>query len=155
MQNFSLLSEVGKTDRAVILKRGMSSTVQELLMSAEYILSEGNPKVVLCERGIKTFETSVRNTVDISSVPNVKGLSHLPIIVDPSHGTGRYELVAPMCRAALAAGADGVLVEVHNCPEEALCDGAQSLLPQKFDRLMKELRAVAGVLGKEMPGGAD
>ena len=151
MQNFSLLMEVGKTDKPVLLKRGMSSTVQELLMSAEYIMSEGNEKVILCERGIKSFETSVRNLVDISAVPNVKGQSHLPIIVDPSHGTGRYDLVAPMCKAALAAGADGVMVEVHPCPEEALSDGAQSLLPDRFDRLMKELYGIAGVLGKKMP----
>ncbi len=151
MQNFSLLIEVGKTDKPVLLKRGMSSTVQELLMSAEYIMSEGNEKVILCERGIKSFETSVRNLVDISAVPNVKGQSHLPIIVDPSHGTGRYDLVAPMCKAALAAGADGVMVEVHPCPEEALSDGAQSLLPDRFDRLMKELYGIAGVLGKKMP----
>ena len=150
MQNFSLLMEVGKTDKPVLLKRGMSSTVQELLMSAEYIMSEGNEKVILCERGIKSFETSVRNLVDISAVPNVKGQSHLPIIVDPSHGTGRYDLVAPMCKAALAAGADGVMVEVHPCPEEALSDGAQSLLPDRFDRLMKELYGIAGVLGKKM-----
>jgi len=150
MQNFSLLMEVGKLKKPVILKRGMSSTVQELLMSAEYILSEGNSQVILCERGIKTFETSVRNTVDISAVPNVKGLSHLPILVDPSHGTGRYDLVAPMSRAALAAGADGVLVEVHSCPEEALCDGAQSLVPERFDRMMRELRGIAGVLGMRM-----
>jgi 3-deoxy-7-phosphoheptulonate synthase len=150
MQNFSLLMEVGKLKKPVILKRGMSSTVQELLMSAEYILSEGNSQVILCERGIKTFETSVRNTVDISAVPNVKGLSHLPILVDPSHGTGRYDLVSPMSRAALAAGADGVLVEVHSCPEEALCDGAQSLRPERFDGMMKELRGIAGVLGIKM-----
>jgi 3-deoxy-7-phosphoheptulonate synthase len=128
----------------------MSSTVQELLMSAEYILNEGNSQVILCERGIKTFETSVRNTVDISAVGNVKGLSHLPILVDPSHGTGRHDLVASMSRAALAAGADGVLVEVHSCPEEALCDGAQSLLPERFDRMMRELRGIAGALGIKM-----
>jgi len=151
MQNFSLLMEVGKTKKPVLLKRGMSSTVQELLMSAEYIMSEGNEEVILCERGIKTFETSVRNLVDISAVPNVKGQSHLPIIVDPSHGTGRYDLVAPMCKAALAAGADGVMVEVHPSPEEALSDGAQSLLPDRFDRLMKELYGIADVLGKKMP----
>ena len=151
MQNFSLLMEVGRTEKPVLLKRGMSSTVQELLMSAEYIMSEGNAKVILCERGIKSFEPSVRNMMDISAVPNVKGLSHLPIIVDPSHGTGRYDLVAAMCKAALAAGADGVMVEVHPCPEEALSDGAQSLLPDRFDGLMTELRGIAGVLGKEMP----
>ena len=150
MQNFSLLTEAGKVRKPVILKRGMSSTVQELLMSAEYILNEGNSQVILCERGIKTFETSVRNTVDISAVGNVKGLSHLPILVDPSHGTGRHDLVASMSRAALAAGADGVLVEVHSCPEEALCDGAQSLLPERFDRMMRELRGIAGALGIKM-----
>jgi len=152
MQNFALLQEVGRIDKPVMLKRGMSSTVQELLMSAEYIMSEGNARVCLCERGIKSFETSVRNMVDISVVPNVKGLSHLPILVDPSHGTGRRELVAPMCKAALGAGADGVMVEVHDCPEEALCDGAQALLPEMFDDLMGELRGIARVLGRAMPG---
>jgi 3-deoxy-7-phosphoheptulonate synthase len=150
MQNFALLSEVGRTRKPVMLKRGMSATVQELLMSAEYVLSQGNSQVILCERGIKTFETSVRNTMDLSAVPNVKGLSHLPIIVDPSHGTGRYDLVAPMCKAAIAAGADGIMVEVHSCPEKALCDGAQSLLPERFRRMMVELKGIASVLGKQM-----
>ena len=148
MQNFNLLTEVGKTQRAVLLKRGMSSTVKDLLMSAEYILSQGNRDVILCERGIRTFEEATRNTVDISAVPAVQGVSHLPIIVDPSHGTGRRDLVAPVARAAVAAGANGIMVEVHSCPEKAMCDGAQSLTPAAFRAMMLDLRKVAKALGR-------
>ena len=148
MQNFNLLTEVGKTQRAVLLKRGMSSTVKDLLMSAEYILSQGNRDVILCERGIRTFEEGTRNTVDISAVPAVQGVSHLPIIVDPSHGTGRRDLVAPVARAAVAAGANGIMVEVHSCPEKAMCDGAQSLTPAAFRAMMLDLRKVAKALGR-------
>ena len=148
MQNFNLLTEVGKTQRAVLLKRGMSSTVKDLLMSAEYILSQGNRDVILCERGIRTFEEATRNTVDISAVPAVQGVSHLPIIVDPSHGTGRRDLVAPVARAAVAAGANGIMVEVHSCPEKAMCDGAQSLTPAAFRAMMLDLRKVAKALDR-------
>ncbi len=148
MQNFRLLKEVGSHDKPVLLKRGMSSTVKELLMSAEYIMSEGNYKVILCERGIRTFEDSTRNTLDLTAVPVVKQLSHLPVIVDPSHGTGKWDLVAPMAMAAIAAGADGLMIEVHPNPEEALSDGAQSLLPEKFARLMSSLRFVAEAVGR-------
>jgi 3-deoxy-7-phosphoheptulonate synthase len=148
MQNFDLLKEVGQTHLPVLLKRGMSATVKDLLMSAEYILSEGNPNVVLCERGIRSFEDSTRNLLDMSAVPNVKGQSHLPIIVDPSHGTGRPDLIPPMARAAVAAGADGVHVEVHSCPEKALSDGPQALLPNQFAALTRDLRRLAEVMGK-------
>mgnify|MGYP005842841717 CR=1 FL=1 len=148
MQNFRLLKEVGSYDKPVLLKRGMSSTIKELLMSAEYIMSEGNYKVILCERGIRTFEDSTRNTLDLTAVPVVKQLSHLPVIVDPSHGTGKWDLVAPMAMAAIAAGADGLMIEVHPNPEEALSDGAQSLLPEKFARLMSSLRLVAEAVGR-------
>jgi 3-deoxy-7-phosphoheptulonate synthase len=148
MQNFDLLKEVGQTHRPVLLKRGMSATVKDLLMSAEYILAEGNPNVVLCERGVRTFEDSTRNMLDMSAVPNVKGLSHLPIIVDPSHATGRPDLIPSMARAALAAGADGVHIEVHSCPEKALSDGPQALLPGQYAALLKDLRKLADLLGK-------
>jgi 3-deoxy-7-phosphoheptulonate synthase len=148
MQNFDLLKEVGQTHKPVLLKRGMSATVKDLLMSAEYILAEGNPKVVLCERGVRSFEDSTRNMLDMSAVPNVKGQSHLPIIVDPSHATGRPDLIPAMARAALAAGADGVHVEVHSCPEKALSDGPQALLPHQYAALVKDLRRLAEVLGK-------
>jgi 3-deoxy-7-phosphoheptulonate synthase len=148
MQNFDLLKEVGQTRKPVLLKRGMSATVKDLLMSAEYVLSEGNPNVVLCERGVRSFEDSTRNMLDMSAVPNVKGQSHLPIIVDPSHATGRPDLIPSMSRAALAAGADGVHVEVHSCPEKALSDGPQALLPPQFAALAKDLRRLAEVLGK-------
>ena len=148
MQNFDLLREVGQTDRPVLLKRGMSATVRDLLMSAEYILAEGNHQVVLCERGVRSFEDSTRNMLDMSAVPNVKGQSHLPIIVDPSHATGRPDLIPAMARAAVAAGADGVHVEVHSCPEKALSDGPQALLPRQFSDLMEELRRLAEVVGK-------
>src|SRR6476619_1569954 len=143
MQNFDLLKEVGQTRKPVLLKRGMSATVKDLLMSAEYVLSEGNPWVVLCERGVRSFEDSTRNTLDLSAIPNVKGQSHLPIIADPSHATGRPDLIPAMARAAVAAGADGVHVEVHDCPEKALSDGPQALLPDQFSRLMTDVRKLA------------
>lgn len=150
MQNFRLLTEVGDTDKPVLLKRGMSATVVDLLMSAEYILSRGNRNILLCERGIRTFENSTRNTLDLSAVPLLKNLSHLPVIVDPSHGVGRWDLVEPMSRAAVAAGADGLLIEVHPRPEEALSDGSQSLKPQRFARLIEELRIIAGAVGRSI-----
>ena len=148
MQNFDLLREVGQTRKPVLLKRGMSATVKDLLMSAEYILNEGNAQVVLCERGVRTFEDSTRNMLDMSAVPNVKGQSHLPIIVDPSHATGRPDLIPAMARAAVAAGADGVHIEVHSCPERALSDGPQALLPPQFAAVMRDMRRLAEVLGK-------
>ncbi len=150
MQNFNLLEEVGRIDRPVLLKRGMSSTIEELLLSAEYILSKGNPNVMLCERGIRTFEKYTRNTLDISAVPVIKRLSHLPVIVDPSHASGHRELVPALARAAVAVGADGLLVDVHPHPETALCDGPQSLIPADFAKLMDELRSIARVVGREM-----
>lgn len=149
MQNFHLLKEVGLTKKPVLLKRGMSSTIKELLMSAEYILSGGNFNVVLCERGIRTFEDFTRNTLDISAVPAVKQLSHLPIIVDPSHAAGKWGLVSSLSMAAVAAGADGLIIEVHSRPEEAASDGAQSLLPSNFGQVMEQIRALAKVLGRE------
>ncbi|MDX2038456.1 MAG: 3-deoxy-7-phosphoheptulonate synthase [Isosphaeraceae bacterium] len=148
MQNFDLLKEIGRTRTPVLMKRGLAATVKDLLMSAEYILSQGNHQVVLCERGVKSFEDSTRNMLDLSSVPNVKGLSHLPIIVDPSHATGRPDLIPSMARAAVAAGADGVHVEVHSCPEKALSDGPQALLPHQFATLMEDLRRLAQVMGR-------
>jgi 3-deoxy-7-phosphoheptulonate synthase len=148
MQNFDLLKEVGQTKKPVLLKRGMSATVKDLLMSAEYILAEGNPNVVLCERGVRSFEDSTRNMLDMSAVPNVKGQSHLPIIVDPSHATGRRDLIPAMCCASVAAGADGVHVEVHSCPEKALSDGPQALLPNTYAELMHRIRKLAEVVGK-------
>ena len=143
MQNFNLLRELGKQRKPVLLKRGISATIEELLLSAEYILAGGNYDVILCERGIRTFETYTRNTMDISAIPVVKKLSHLPIIADPSHGTGRRDKVVPMARAAVAAGADGLLVEVHPDPDHALSDGAQSLRPEQFEELMRQLRIIA------------
>jgi 3-deoxy-7-phosphoheptulonate synthase len=151
MQNFDLLKELGKVRRPVLLKRGMSATIEEWLLSAEYILAGGNTQVILCERGIRTFENATRNTLDISAIPVVKKLSHLPILVDPSHGTGRRDKVIPMARAAVAAGADGLLIEVHDNPEKALSDGAQSLYPEQFETLMGELRVIAPVLGRSLP----
>ena len=148
MQNFDLLKEVGQTKKPVLLKRGMSATVKDLLMSAEYVLSEGNPNLVLCERGVRTFEESTRNMLDLSAVPNVKGLSHLPIIVDPSHATGRPDLIPSMACAAVAAGADGVHIEVHSCPEKALSDGPQALLPPRYAEVMERMRKLAEVMGK-------
>jgi 3-deoxy-7-phosphoheptulonate synthase len=150
MQNFNLLKEVGRAKKPVLLKRGISSTIKELLMSAEYIASNGNLNIILCERGIRTFEEYTRNTVDISAVPLIKQLSHLPIIVDPSHSTGKWGLVAPVSKAAIAAGADGLLIEVHTCPEEALSDGAQSIVPERFAKLMDDLRLLVKALGREM-----
>jgi 3-deoxy-7-phosphoheptulonate synthase len=148
MQNFSLLRELGRARKPVLLKRGISSTIEEWLLSAEYVLSGGNMDVMLCERGIRTFETYTRNTLDISAIPIVKKLSHLPILVDPSHGTGRRDKVAPMARAAVAAGADGLIIEVHIDPDHALSDGAQTMFPAQFDRLMAELRIIAPAIGR-------
>jgi 3-deoxy-7-phosphoheptulonate synthase len=146
MQNFDLLKEVGRTRTPVLLKRGMSATVKDLLMSAEYVLSQGNRQVILCERGVRSFEDSTRNMLDMSAVPNVKGLSHLPIIVDPSHATGRPDLIPAMARAAVAAGCDGVHVEVHSCPEKALSDGPQALLPDQYAALMDDVRQIAEIM---------
>src|SRR5438270_9512861 len=150
MQNFNLLRELGKLKTPVLLKRGIAATIEELLLSAEYIMSGGNYEVIVCERGIRTFETYTRNTLDISAIPIVKKLSHLPILADPSHGTGRRDKVPPMGRAAIAAGADGLLIEVHNCPDKALSDGAQSLYPEQFDKLMGELRIIAPAVGRKL-----
>src|SRR5690242_3852228 len=143
MQNFNLLREVGRINKPVLLKRGPAATIEETLLAAEYIMSGGNHEVIICERGIRTFETYLRNTLDISAIPVIKKLSHLPVVADPSHATGRRDKVPPMCQAAVAAGADGVLIEVHNDPENALCDGAQSLLPQQFKDLMHRLRLIS------------
>src|ERR1043165_9713840 len=148
MQNFDLLRELGKARKPVLLKRGIAATIEELLLSAEYILSGGNYNVMLCERGIRTFETYTRNTMDISAIPVVKKLSHLPIVADPSHGTGRRDKVAPMARAAVAAGADGLIVEVHHDPDHALSDGAQSLFPNQFNDLMQQLHLIATAVGR-------
>ncbi|MBE0466803.1 MAG: 3-deoxy-7-phosphoheptulonate synthase [Candidatus Desulforudis sp.] len=150
MQNFYLLREVGRYNKPVLLKRGLSATIEEWLMAAEYILNEGNPDVILCERGIRSFETFTRNTLDLSSVPIVKHLSHLPVIVDPSHGIGKFRFVPPMALAAVAAGADGVMLEVHSNPLEALCDGAQSLTPKKFGKTMVRMAAVAQAVGRKL-----
>ena len=146
MQNFDLLKELGKTKKPILLKRGLANTIQELLMSAEYIMSEGNEKVILCERGIRTFETATRNTLDLSAVAVLHNLTHLPVVVDPSHATGKAELVPPMAMAAAAAGADGIMVEVHNNPAAALCDGAQSLTPAQFDELNRRVQRLREVL---------
>ena len=142
MQNFDLLKELGKTKKPILLKRGLSATIEEWLMSAEYILAAGNPNVILCERGIRTFETYTRNTLDLSAIPAVKKLSHLPVIVDPSHSAGMSWMVEPLSLAAMAVGADGLIIEVHNCPEKALCDGAQSLNEPQFEALMNKLKAI-------------
>src|ERR1700738_5260064 len=150
MQNYYLLRRLGEIQKPVMIKRGMSATIEELLLSAEYILSGGNYNVILCERGIRTFETYTRNTLDIAAVPVIKALSHLPMFADPSHGTGRRDKVAPMARAAVAAGADGLLIEVHNDPEHALSDGAQSLEPPQFAKLMDELRIIAPAIGRKI-----
>jgi 3-deoxy-7-phosphoheptulonate synthase len=150
MQNYHLLRALGEVRKPVLLKRGMSAMIEELLLSAEDIMSGGNYNVILCERGIRTFETNTRNTLDIAAIPVIKKLSHLPIVADPSHGTGRRDKVAPMARAALAAGADGLLIEVHHDPEHALSDGAQSLFPDQFAQLMVELRAIAPAVGRRM-----
>ncbi len=148
MQNFVLLTEVGQTRKPVLLKRGMSATIQDLLMSAEYILSQGNPNVVLCERGVKSFDSATRNLYDVAAVPSVRALSHLPIIVDPSHATGRPDLIPACALAGVAAGADGVHIEVHNCPEEALSDGPQALLPDQYAELAEQIRKLAALLNK-------
>lgn len=150
MQNFVLLKEVGRCKMPVLLKRGISSTILDLLMAAEYILASGNPFVVLCERGIRTFETQTRNTLDISAIPVLKELTHLPIIVDPSHGVGKWRWVPSMAKAAVAAGCDGLIIEVHPDPEEALSDGEQSLLPSKFKELMVMLREISKVVGRRL-----
>ncbi|MCR4336310.1 MAG: 3-deoxy-7-phosphoheptulonate synthase [Candidatus Omnitrophica bacterium] len=150
MQNFSLLKEVGATHKPVMLKRGLSATIKDWLMSAEYILAKGNFNVMLCERGIRTFETATRNTMDINAIPLVKQLSHLPVIADPSHGTGRWDLVASIAKASVAAGCDGLMIEVHGNPEEALSDGSQSLKPENFTTLMHELKAVAKAVGRDI-----
>lgn len=150
MQNFNLLRELGKVRKPVLLKRGIAATIEELLLSAEYLMAGGNYEVIVCERGIRTFETYTRNTLDISAIPIVKKLSHLPILADPSHGTGRRDKVSPMGRAAIAAGADGLLIEVHNCPDKALSDGAQSLYPEQFAKLVGELRVIAPAVGRRL-----
>mgnify|MGYP001026584421 FL=1 len=152
MQNFPLLSEVGRVRRPVLLKRGLSATLKEFLMAAEYIMAQGNRDVILCERGIRTFETATRNTLDVAAIPVLKAETHLPVIVDPSHAGGRAELVAPLAFAAIAAGADGLIVEVHPCPEEALSDGDQSLTPSDFASLMRRLRPFAEAAGRTLPG---
>ena len=151
MQNFSLLSEVGRVQRPVLLKRGLSATLKELLMAAEYVMAQGNRDVVLCERGIRTFETATRNTLDVAAIPVLKAETHLPVVVDPSHAGGRADLVAPLAFAAVAAGADGLLVEVHPCPEQALSDGDQTLTLDAFARLMERLRPFAEAAGRELP----
>jgi 3-deoxy-7-phosphoheptulonate synthase len=150
MQNFNLLRELGVVRKPVLLKRGIAATIEELLLSAEYILSGGNYDVILCERGIRTYETYTRNTMDVSAIPVVKHLSHLPIVGDPSHGTGRRAMVAPMARASVAAGADGLLIEVHPNPEKAVSDGVQSLFPEQFVKLMDELRIIAPAVGRSL-----
>jgi 3-deoxy-7-phosphoheptulonate synthase len=148
VQNFSLLKRVAECGKPVLLKRGMSTSIQEWLLSAEYVLAGGNPNVILCERGIRTFETATRFTLDLNAVPVLKKLCHLPVVVDPSHGTGHWDLVAPMAKGAVACGADGLIIEVHPRPEEALSDGPQSLKPTKFAQLMRELRPVAEAVGR-------
>ena len=150
MQNFELLKELGKTDKPILLKRGLSATREEWLMSAEYIMAGGNDNVILCERGIRTFENYTRNTLDLSAIPAVKKLSHLPVVVDPSHAAGMWWMVEPLAKAAVAVGADGLIIEVHNDPEHALCDGAQSLKPERFGRLMQDLKIIAGAVGREL-----
>jgi len=150
MQNYSLLKKVGRLAKPVLLKRGLSATIQELLLSAEYILAEGNPNVILCERGVRGFDSATRNLFDLSAIPVVKAASHLPIVADPSHGTGHREMVTPMARAAIAAGADGLLVEVHPTPDRALSDGAQSLYPEQFVRMMREIRLIAEAIGRRI-----
>ena len=150
MQNYSLLKECGRLRKPILLKRGLAATIPELLLSAEYILSEGNPHVILCERGIRSFDTTTRNLFDLAAIAVVHGLSHLPIVADPSHGTGHRDMVPPMARAAIAAGADGLLIEVHPNPEQAMSDGAQSLFPEQFERMMREVAAIAEVIGRSV-----
>ena len=148
MQNFDLLKELGKTNKPILLKRGLSATIEEWLMSAEYIMAGGNENIILCERGIRTFETYTRNTLDLSAIPVIKKLSHLPVIVDPSHASGYWYLVEPLAKAAIAVGADGLMIEVHNNPQCALSDGQQSLKPELFDKVMKKVKALAEIEGK-------
>jgi 3-deoxy-7-phosphoheptulonate synthase len=150
MQNYALLREVGHADRPILLKRGLAATIEEWLKAAEHVMSQGNAQVILCERGIRTFETYTRNTLDLNAIPVVKELSHLPVIVDPSHGTGIRDKVSPMARAAVAAGADGLIVEVHHDPDHALSDGPQSLYPAQFDELVKQIRTIAEVVGRRV-----
>ena len=150
MQNFDLLKELGKINKPILLKRGLSATIEELLMSAEYIMAGGNENVILCERGIRTFETYTRNTLDLSAIPAIKKLSHLPVVVDPSHATGKRFMIDPLSKAAIAVGADGLIIEVHNDPEKALCDGPQSIKPDQFGKLLGELKAIAEAVGREM-----
>ena len=148
MQNFDLLKQLGQVDRPILLKRGLNATYEEWLMSAEYIMASGNENVILCERGVRTFESYTRNTLDLQSIPVIQKLSHLPIIIDPSHAGGKWWLVEPMAKAAVAAGANGLMIEVHNNPEMALCDGSQSLKPAKYDALLKQVAEIAKVVGK-------
>ena len=150
MQNFSLLKKLGRTRKPVLLKRGMSATIEELLLSAEYLLAEGNYEVILCERGVRTFADHTRNTLDLSAIPYVQRISHLPILVDPSHGTGKRQKVLPLSRAAVAVGADGLLIEVHDHPEEALSDGPQAIVPEMFAKLVNEARLLAPVVGRKV-----
>ena len=150
MQNFDLLRELGKTRKPILLKRGLSATIEEWMMSAEYILAGGNENVILCERGIRTFENYTRNTLDLSAIPAVKKLSHLPVIVDPSHAAGKWWMVDPLSKAAVAVGADGLIIEVHNNPAAALCDGQQSIKPSKYKALVDELRTIARAVGREI-----
>ena len=150
MQNFDLLRQLGRIRKPILLKRGLSATIEEIDIRIEYILAEGNPNVILCERGIRTFETYTRNTVDLGAIPAVKKLSHLPVIVDPSHGTGKSWMVEPLARAAVAVGADGVMIEVHNDPQHALCDGQQSITPDTFAQVMADIRTIAGAVGREI-----
>ncbi|MBE6049670.1 MAG: 3-deoxy-7-phosphoheptulonate synthase [Clostridium sp.] len=150
MQNFDLLKELGKTNKTILLKRGLSATIEEWLMSAEYIMAGGNENIVLCERGIRTFETYTRNTLDLSAIPAIKKLSHLPVVVDPSHAAGKWWMVDPLSKAAVAIGADGLIIEVHNDPANALCDGQQSIKPSVYDKLVGELRVIAGAVGREI-----
>jgi 3-deoxy-7-phosphoheptulonate synthase len=153
-QNYPLLREVGRVERPVLLKRGPGCTVEEWIMAAEHIMAQGNMQVIMCERGIRTFETATRNTLDLSAIPLVKRLTHLPVVVDPSHGTGKWYLVKPMCLAAIAAGADGLLLEVHPTPDSALCDGAQSLTIESFGACMDSIRLVAAAVGRGVPDAA-
>ncbi|MCL2254316.1 MAG: 3-deoxy-7-phosphoheptulonate synthase [Lachnospiraceae bacterium] len=148
MQNFELLSELGKCGKPILLKRGLANTIEEWLMSAEYIMASGNPNVILCERGIRTFETTTRNTLDISAVPVLRGLTHLPVIIDPSHATGKATLIHPLAKAGVAVGADGLMIEVHPTPEQALCDGAQSITPQKFAEIMSDVKTLCHIEGR-------
>jgi 3-deoxy-7-phosphoheptulonate synthase len=150
MHNYPLLEEVGQCAKPILMKRGMGATIEELLLAAEYVLNKGNDRVMFCERGIRTFENATRNTLDLNAVPMLKRLTHLPVIVDPSHGTGHYWMVPAMCRGAVAVGADGLLVEVHCNPQEALSDGPQSLHPNRFDEMMQEIRVIAKAVGREV-----